>query len=294
MTEFFETLPEPDIPFPVELPPRIRADLHRLGTVVNGVLEVGHFRWDRAYPAYRTRKLELLETHPGRCRCLETDDPDGLALALERVLGLVRLEYPDLAPKLIAGRTLENTADEIALSLQEDLVIVRGAFDARAELIHVCFPSRWDPREKIGRSFMAVHEPVADNAALIAASRQVSRAMVTNGPFVRYVWSLTTDPRLEQHPEDAKIEPDDAVSDDPDVLASQVFFRVERQTTFPMPDLDRALFTIRVYMQPLTDAVREPSRRARLAAAMREMSPALSDYKGYSSLRAPLLAWLES
>lgn len=294
MTEFFETLPEPDIPFSVELPPRIRADLHKLGTVVNGALEVGHFRLDRAYPTYRTRKLELLEMRPERCRCLQTHDPDGLALALERVAGLVERELPDLAPRLERGWNLEHLADEIALCVQEDLVIVSGADDARAELLHVCFPSRWDPREKIGRSFMAVHEPVADNAALIAASRQVSRAMVTNGPFVRYVWSLTTDPRLEQHPDDVKIEPDDAVYDDPDVLASQVFFRVERQTTFPMPDLDRALFTIRVYMQPLTDAVRDPSRRARLAAAMREMSPALSDYKGYSSLRAPLLAWLES
>jgi dimethylamine monooxygenase subunit A len=294
MTEFLDTLPEPEISFPVEVPPRVRADLHKLGTVVNGALEVGHFRLDRAYPAYRQRKLELLETRPERCRCLQTHDPDGLALALQRVAGLVEREHPDLAPKLEQGWNLERIADEIALCVQEDLVVVRGALDARAELIHVCFPSRWDPAQKIGHSFMAVHEPVADNAALIAASRNVSRAMVAHGPFVRYVWSLTTDPRLEQHPDDAKIEPDDAVYGDPDALASHTFFRVERQTTFPMPDLDRALFTIRVYMQSLPDAVREPARRARLAAAMREMSPALSDYKGYSRLRDPLLVWLES
>ncbi len=310
-----ETLNEPDIPFPVEVPPRIRADLHRLGTVVDGKLEVGHFRLDRAYPDYLERKRALLRRDPFRCRVVSTDDEPGLFKALQRVRELFASEYPDLVkferddqgetttlaalggwggPPFDARSFVEHLADATALWMQEDFVIVQGADEARAELIHVCFPSRWSPREKIGRSFMAVHEPVADNAALIAASRNVARAMVTGGPFVRFVWSITTDPRLEQHPEDAKLEPDDRVYDDPDALAAQTFFRVERQTTFPMPDLDRALFTIRVYVQPLTDAVQDISRRNKLAAAMREMSPALSDYKGYSRLREPILKWLDS
>ena len=313
--DFFEHLSEPDIPFPVEVPPRIRADLHRLGTVVDGGLETGHFRLDNAYPAYLERKRELLRRDPFRCRVVSTDDEHGLRKALERVRKLFASEYPDLVkfeqdaqgetttlarlggwegPPFDAQSFIEHLADSTALWMQEDFVIVHGADEARAELLHVCFPSRWSPREKIGRSFMAVHEPVADNAALIAASRSVARAMVTRGPFVRFVWSITTDPRLEQHPEDAKLEPDDPVYDDPDALALQTFFRVERQTTFPMPDLDRALFTIRVYVQPLTDAVRDPFRRMLLAAAMREMSPALSDYKGYSRLREPILNWLSS
>lgn len=291
--DILQTLPKEDIPFPVEVPPRIRADLHRLNAVVDGALETGHFRLDREYPAYRQRKRELLGSHAERCHRLETDDPEGLALALERVSGLIALEHPDFAPRLEPDWNLGRRADEIALCVQEDIVIVRGASEARAELLHVCFPSRWSPSEKIGRSFKAVHEPVADNAGLIAASRNVARAMVTRGPFVRFVWSLTTDPRLEQHPDDLKIEPPDHVYDDPAALASQTFFRVERQTTAPMPDLDRALFTIRVYVQPLQEAVRDPSRRGLLARALREMSPALSQYKGYSRLREPILTWLQ-
>lgn len=286
---------EPDFPFPVEVPPQIRADLHKLGGVLDGKLEHGHFKLDRQYETYLERKRGLLRTHPERCRCIQTDDEPGLRQALERVNALIESEHPNLAENTSSHsrETLETFADAVACRVQEDIVIVRGTDQAQAELLHVCFPSRWNPRQKIGQSFAAIHEPVADNAQLIAASRNVAHAMIHKGPFVRFVWALTTDARLDQHPDNLKLEPDQALLNDPERLAASTFFRTERQTTYPMPDLDRALFTIRVYVQPLTDAVQDRSKRARLAAALKIMSPALAAYKGYARLREPLLAWLE-
>ena len=41
MTDMLESLSEPEFPFPVELAPRIPADLHGLGTVLHGTPETG-------------------------------------------------------------------------------------------------------------------------------------------------------------------------------------------------------------------------------------------------------------
>lgn len=281
----------PEIPFPIEVPFSIRADMSKLGSSLHGRIETDHFRLDTDFLKYQSQKLELLESRVERCRCLQTNDPNGLRIALKRTRDLFASEHPRLAPNIPESATLEEFADALALVMQEDFVIVQNSLEARAELIHVCFPSRWDPREKIGQGFAEVHVPVADSAALVKASQNVAKAMVTRGPFVRFVWALTADPSLDQHPEHPRLNPEDQLS--PDEVASRTFMRVERQTTFPMPDLERALFTIRVYMQPLTEAANTPESRAHLAASLRSMKPEVIVYKGFQRLYDPVLTWLE-
>jgi dimethylamine monooxygenase subunit A len=64
------------------------------------------------------------------------------------------------------------TTQTIALSLQEDFVILKKEDETlRTEYLSVCFPSRWDPREKLGLDFSQIHAPVADNQMLLAAGR---------------------------------------------------------------------------------------------------------------------------
>ena len=69
---------------------------------------------------------------------------------------------------------------------------------------------------------------------------------------------------------------------------------MERQTTFPMPDLGRGLFTIRIYVDPLVERLdREPSLAPRLAHILRSTAPEVRRYKGVDRLAPPLLTWLE-
>ena len=291
MTEssFEPNFDAPEIPFPIEAPFVMRADLSKLGSSIHGRIESDHFRLDSDFLTYQKQKFELLKSRAERCRCLQTNDPNGLRIALERTRDLFASEYPKFVPNIPESATLEEFADAVALCMQEDFVIVQNLLEARAELIHVCFPSRWDPREKIGQSFAEVHMPVADSAALVKASQSVARAMVTKGPFVRFVWALTSNPKLDQHPEMVW----DEKNFSPEELVSRAFMRFERQTTYPMPDLERALFTIRVYMQPLTEAVNTPERRARLGAAMGSMTSEVMRYKGSLGLYQAVLSWLE-
>jgi hypothetical protein len=182
-------------------------------------------------------------------------------------------------------------ADALALSLPEDLAWMRddGA-EGRASLLHVAFPSRWAPEARGGASLAGLHGPVADGERLRAASAALMRAIVRKGPFERHVWSLASSPALDLHPEaneGAPVRAPDAASGP---LAS-TWWRVERQTTLPFPEAGLALFTIRVAVARL-DAVLAAGagRAARLAAALRSMSPAVRAYKGVADPAALLEA----
>lgn len=217
---------------------------------------------------------------------------------------------------------LWRLGDALGLAVQEDLALVRGPAGApggrgkacpggdglagtgrdapadpgadRADVLewlHVCLPSNWVPAEKVGGSFAAVHAPVVHNAPLLAAQAQIVRAMIHGGPFVRYVWGIHSDaalchnPRLHQPPPWPEGAP-------PAALAAMACFRVERQTTHGFPALNRALFTIRYWVAPLTEVAADPWRRERIAAALAGMDAAALRYKGLTGARDGLVAWL--
>lgn len=208
---------------------------------------------------------------------------------------------PDLTPlgdavaaQLESQPGMAQLADALALCCQEDLVVMRGFPDGSdvAEWLHVCVPSGWDPAEKIGRSFQVIHGPVADNARLVASGPNVIKAMIGKGPFVRFGWSLTTNPDLNGHPVSRPSAPAlDGFS--PSEVAALTYIRMERQTTLAMPDLDRALFTVRIYLDPLINRiVAEPSLRPRLVSLIASCSPEVITYKGMTELAGPVMEWL--
>ena len=193
---------------------------------------------------------------------------------------------------------LARLADCVALSMQEDWAVVRqdgggsdGAGDV-VEYVHVCFPSHWDPRRKLGDHFAGVHAPVANNGVLLKAHRNIVQAMVGKGPFVRHAWGVARDGRLDHHPDS----PGDGVALDPPGAgaAEPAYLRVERQTTRGFPALGRALFTIRTYLLPFTRLRGDDPAAARaLAAALRGMSAEERRYKGVDRDADALAGWLD-
>jgi dimethylamine monooxygenase subunit A len=186
--------------------------------------------------------------------------------------------------------------DALALSCQEDIVIMRGiAETAQAEALSVSFPSGWDPREKLAENFERIHEPIADNSRLLKASGNTMKALLTKGPFIRFSWGLTINPSLDNHPLSPKPEPLQAWLENPNELVKHSYLRMERQTTFPMPDLERGLFSIRVYVTPLLERLeRDPSLRSRLAKFVAGVKPEVLAYKGQAKITPGILKWLQS
>jgi hypothetical protein len=75
----------------------------------------------------------------------------------------------------------------------------------------------------------------------------------------------------------------------------QAFFRVERQTTWPLPDIQRGVFFIRVMVCPLVQVLAlDPLRAAALADTLASMSDAVVAYRGMGLVRDRLVAELRA
>lgn len=199
----------------------------------------------------------------------------------------------------------------LALAFEEDLAVVDGEHGTIAWL-NVCVPSHWAPEDKIGLPFAAVHAPVADNAQLLAASAALVKLVTSLTPgepgWERFVWTLTASPHFDQHPRRAPKTPWPELqhpATDPERFARAAWLRAERQTFLPVtprvtsqanaeatPHTRQAVFTIRVMMEPLVEAVRTPAQARRLHDSLASMSDAVLAYRQLTAARAPLLAWL--
>jgi len=178
----------------------------------------------------------------------------------------------------------------LELAFEEDFAVLDGETGTLPWLC-VCVPSHWAPEEKLGLDFMALHTPVADNAALLAASRHLVQLATGGERWERFVWTLSPSPRYDQHPHRHARAPW------PDVPGTEFgdhcFLRAERQTFFPVGGGTRqAVFTIRVMLQPLPQAVASADKARRLHDSLASMSESVLAYKGLAGAREPLLQWL--
>ena len=106
--------------------------------------------------------------------------------------------------------------------------------------------------------------------------------------------TITPSPRYDQHPRRHARMPWPQARD-PASFAAGCWLRAERQTFLPVQGAARqAVFTIRVMLQPLVDAVESADKAARLRQSLASMSDAVLAYKNLTEARAPLLLWLQS
>lgn len=178
----------------------------------------------------------------------------------------------------------------LCLAFAEDFAVIDGD-SARIPWLAVCLPSNWAPEEKVGRHFAEVHAPVADNQLLVNAGEHLARLVTQPDRWERFVWTITRHPRLHAHPErvDPAPWPPAATSDE---LAARAFFRTEHQTFISVPGLRQAVFTIRVGVTPLAEALADPAQARLVHDALSTMSSAVLAYRGLTDARDRLLDWL--
>jgi dimethylamine monooxygenase subunit A len=214
--------------------------------------------------------------------------------SLQRVPGF----DPAAALEAIAEKASHDGAGFVAgtppeLAFQEDLAVLDGETTTLPWLC-VCVPSHWAPEEKIGLAFAAVHTPVADNAALQSAGSHLVQLVTGGDCWERFVWTVSPSGRHDQHPRRHARTPWPDPTD-AGAFAQHCFLRAEHQTFFPVGRGTRqAVFTIRVMLQPLTQAISSPGTAQRMHDSLASMSDAVLAYKGLAGAREPLLRWLHA
>ncbi len=283
------------MPWPVYAPFRMRPNLEKLDSTSPALL-----LHDELLPVHARERARVIAAHAERALVGNANDSVLREIAKLRTVGAACRELHDVAvdhsrqacpePVEVAA----PTARDIALNLQEDFVILKNESNTlRTEYLSVCFPSRWDPREKLGLDFAAIHAPVADNQMLQAAGPSIMAMAFTKQPMLRHVWLIVPSASLAQHPEQNDYSWARTLAD-PSPLLPRLFFRVERQTTWPLPHLDRAVFFIRVMMCSLIDVLRvAPERAAQLSETLDSMTPTVVAYRGMADAMPRMLTELK-
>ena len=226
------------------------------------------FEGGEADPA--ARKDPLFARHPDAVWAEQPGSRPAQAEALAMV-GLALgapVEAGGRPPLLAAAR---QVADDLCLMEHRD-----GAW--RLTALSLCAGSFFTASEVIGRSLSDLHRPVTGfEDRLLARVTRVFHGLRDGLVLERRNWSVVSSPELfapDPSPMRAAIP-----SIDPARAAEVLHVRVERQTLRRLPATGAALFTIRVWLDPLAAIAADPHRLSRFAEAWRTAAPAFRAYK---------------
>jgi len=255
--------------FPVKPEPlRMQAGLARFGTDFgNGEADQRFFPRDSSSARYRAEKARVLAEHPERDAYLIESELDEACVHAAHV-------WLDRAHRREGhAALLELPRGAVGRELSEDFAVLRRDESGkdRTLWVHACFPSGWRPEQVIGQSFVGIHAHIPAFEAVTRKSTSLVEAMVTRGPYVRFVWTISADDELDHHPDQGRRRAWSAET-------ARGFLRVERQTTVPLPEVAGCVFLIRTYLYGFDELAVEP--RATLATALTRMPAELAQYKG--------------
>tara|TARA_B100000123_G_scaffold30270_1_gene20406 strand:- start:1930 stop:2703 length:774 start_codon:yes stop_codon:yes gene_type:complete len=137
-----------------------------------------------------------------------------------------------------------NSIKDLGLAIEDDVVIMHKG---KLEACFVAFPSSWNAGEKVGKTLNELHEPIADNEALLRASEGIMRAMSSGQSFHRYTWGISSLSGYSNHPSYER--PDFDSLDD-------LTFRVEHERTATVIKDTTAVFLIHVDIYPLKEVLK--------------------------------------
>ena len=172
-----------------------------------------------------------------------------------------------------------STILDLAMNVEEDIAILSSG-----KVIAICFcsPSGFIPSHVVGKSFFEIHQPIPDSDLLLKMSDKLTSMMAdsSRGCYRRFVWTITSNPTMSQHPSlKNKVIPK-SIDD--------LYFRTESQTTIPLGDNVHMLFSVKVEMNPLNGIWEDHEKRNTLLSSIDSMSDAMLEYKNLKSIKSIL------
>lgn len=218
------------------------------------------------------RKDPLVAAHPD----VTWGELDGSREAQAEVLALVaealgRPVAPEgRAPLLAAAR-----------QVSDDLCLMQpGGGDWRLTALSLCAPTFFTADAVLGRTLGELHGPVDGFAErFLARVRRVFDGLRPGLVLERRNWTVVNSAGLftpRSAPIRARI---GEIA--PDQAGEALYLRVERQTLRRLPQTGAALFTIRVWLQPLADLAQDRAQLNAFAEAWRNASPRFRAYKRF-------------
>ncbi|MCW5909647.1 MAG: DUF3445 domain-containing protein [Cyclobacteriaceae bacterium] len=179
--------------------------------------------------------------------------------------------------------------------VQEDLILLNK--DLYVTAGQLCFPSGWSLGEKMNQHFIKVHDPlprITDN--MIQSANKLLERIPAHKSVTRNNWGFRVcdwlDLSTRQSAAYKKLLHEVSDTLKPEEAGEKIFVRVEHQTLSRLPLSNHILFTIHTYQNRLQHEVQDKARGRALAAFVREVPPALLEYKQMLPFADKLNAYL--
>jgi hypothetical protein len=202
--------------------------------------------------------------------------------------------FPERWPNEVSVDPNLHPLEAASLLVQEDLCLMsQVGNDWILSAASLCFPSRWDVREKIGKNLLGIHGPVPHYAETIgAATQNIFDKLSIERPIWRVNWTVMDSGELHQP---TAVRSPDAMEITSANIEEALYFRRERQTLRKLPDSGDILFTIRTYSDTFAQVVKQfPDFRQHIGTTIAGSTPQLVDYKGWANILNELQSWSKS
>ncbi|HTR16035.1 MAG TPA: DUF3445 domain-containing protein [Acetobacteraceae bacterium] len=274
------------------------------------------FDIDEHYVAECRERALVLQADPLRCQIL----PHMLAAewdTLELIMESLAQDYPDLFTLVRDGDRWTWT--NRPLGIEDSFVFgdvttlpyrpfeyitrqVQGDFSLQDQRDNNLFmdggmvtaQADWSMDFDVGMSFHEWHGPVpkAHEMGVFDRALQYLLRLQYGRPVRRLNWTMTINPRLDTSPENYPRWGTDRTTITPENVGHKLCLRVELQSLYRLPRSNAILFSIRGYLIRLEELRRVTKWAKRLHRVLRDLDPALADYKGLTRFRETAVQWL--
>ncbi|MBV8803398.1 MAG: DUF3445 domain-containing protein, partial [Sinobacteraceae bacterium] len=154
----------------------------------------------------------------------------------------------------------------------------------------------WSLDFDMGMSFKEWHGPVplAHELGVFDRALKFLLNLRLNEPVRRLNWTMTIHPRLDTSPENYYRWGPDRATVTPQNAADKAHLRVELQGLWRLPRSNAIVFSIRAYLISMRELVTIPKWARRVHRVLRDLHPALMDYKGLTRYRDAVVEYLSA
>jgi hypothetical protein len=152
----------------------------------------------------------------------------------------------------------------------------------------------WSLNFDLGMNFIEWHGPVplAHDLGVFDRALKFLLELQLGHPVRRLNWTMTVRPRQDTSPEQYPFWGPDRASVTVENAGEIVHLRVELQGLWRLPRSNAIVFSIRCYLISLKELVTIPKWGRRLHRVLKNLHPALVDYKGLTRYRDTVTRWL--
>jgi hypothetical protein len=185
--------------------------------------------------------------------------------------------------------------DYVTRQAQGDFVVMdQRDGDLWIEAGMVTTAADWSLDFDMGMTFREWHGPVplAHELQVFDRALKFLLNLRLGKPVRRLNWTMTVNPRLDTSPENYPAWGKDRASVTAQNAGDLVHLRVELQGLWRLPRSNAIVFGIRCYLMSMRELATVPKWARRVHRVLKNLHPALVDYKGLARYRDALVEWL--